>query len=191
MMVFTSYSACYGSFYVNAIPRTSNHCQVPGALLAQANGAIGDVSPIGFAALSDGLSHTLAFAEKSATMKLRLGQVVPIQEARHGWYVSGNWGDTLMTTFYPPNAYEKVALGSPNALVNAASSQHPGGLNALMADGSVRFIKETIQTWPFEPITGNPVGASVGPGGAWINLPAPGVWQALATRSGGEVVGEF
>ena len=191
MMVFTSYSACYGSFYVNAIPRTSNGCQVAGPLLAQANGAIGDVSPVGFSAVSDGLSQTLTFAEKSATMALRLGEAVPDQEARHGWWVSGNWGDTLMTTFFPPATYERIALGSPNALVAGASSQHPGGLNALMLDGSTRFIKNTIQTWPYEPITGNPVGATLGPGGFWANLPPPGVWQALATRSGGETVGEF
>lgn len=25
--------------------------------------------------------------------------------------------------------------------------------------------------------------------GAWEGLPAPGIWQALATRAGGEVVG--
>jgi prepilin-type N-terminal cleavage/methylation domain-containing protein/prepilin-type processing-associated H-X9-DG protein len=191
MMVFTSYSACYGSYYVNVIPRIENGCQVPGPLRAQADGVISDISPIGFASISDGLSHTLAFAEKSATDALRMGEFTPLLTALHGWYVSGNWGDTLMTTFYPPNAYDRVALDSPNALLASGSSQHPGGLNALMADGSVRFIKDTIQTWPFEPSTGAPIGASVGPGGWWVNLPTPGVWQALATRAGGEAVGEF
>lgn len=191
MMAFTSYSACFGSFYVNAIPRIENGCQVAGPLRAQADGVISDVLPIGFASISDGLSHTLAFAEKSVADALRLGESTPSLTALHGWYVSGNWGDTLMTTFYPPNAYDRVALGSPYALVAAGSSQHPGGLNALMADGSVRFIGDTIQTWPFEPTTGAPVGASLVPGGWWVNLPAPEVWQALATRAGGEAVSEF
>jgi len=191
LMVFTSYGACHGSRRVNAIPRVATGCKVPGALQAQADGVMGDASPIGFAAIPDGLSHTIAFAEKSAFLAVRLGEVIPTEEARHAWYVSGNWGDTLITTFYPPNAQERVALGSPNALVAAASSQHPGGLNALMADGSVRFIKDSISTWAFEPSTGNPAGARLNSGGWWVNLPAPGVWQALATRAGGEAIGEF
>ena len=75
------------------------------------------------------------------------------------------------------------------AWTNSASSMHPGGLNVLMGDGSVRFIKDTIQTWPFNPISGNPTGASQNGQGAWVNLPPSGVWQALSTRSGGEVIG--
>ncbi|HEY2155946.1 MAG TPA: H-X9-DG-CTERM domain-containing protein, partial [Isosphaeraceae bacterium] len=42
------------------------------------------------------------------------------------------------------------------------SSRHPGGVNLLMGDGSVKFVKDTI------------------------NLPA---WRALGTRAGGEIVG--
>ena len=44
---------------------------------------------------------------------------------------------------------------------NAARSFHPGGVNAMLGDGSVRFFKNSI------------------------NL---GVWRALATMSGGEVI---
>jgi prepilin-type N-terminal cleavage/methylation domain-containing protein/prepilin-type processing-associated H-X9-DG protein len=41
------------------------------------------------------------------------------------------------------------------------SSRHPGGVNVLMGDGSVKFVKDTV------------------------NLP---VWRALGTRAGGEIV---
>ena len=43
----------------------------------------------------------------------------------------------------------------------AARSRHPGGVNSLLADGSVRFFKNTI------------------------NLPT---WVALGSMSGGEVI---
>jgi prepilin-type N-terminal cleavage/methylation domain-containing protein len=190
-MVFTSYSACYGSFRVDAVPRTTNGCRVAGPLLAQADGSFNDVAPIGFASISDGLSNTLFVAEKSTTDAARLAVVYPALSSLQGWYVSGNWGDTLMTTFYPPNPYDKVAALATNALLTSASSRHPDGFNALIGDGSVRFIKDSIQTWPFDPTTGNPSGAVLNPGGWWTSLPSPGIWQALATRAGGEVIGDY
>ena len=189
-MALTSYGACFGSFSVNAIPRVSNGCSVPVPLRSQANGVIGDTAPVSFQAVTDGLSHTFAFLERSASRAIQLGAVIKSEQALHGWYVAGNWGDTLVTSFYPPNAYDRIALGSFNALVNAASSEHPGGLNALMADSSVRFVKDTIQTWPFEPITGAPQGATLDPSGYWKNVPPYAVWQALATRAGAEPIDE-
>ena len=33
-----------------------------------------------------------------------------------------------------------------DAGAGTASSRHPGGINVLMADGSVRFIKDTVST---------------------------------------------
>lgn len=186
-MVFTSYSACYGSFYVNAVPRPSDGCRVPAPLAAQANGVFHDLGPSRLASIRDGLSHTLFVAEKSTTAFRALDAVDPSLFRKHGWYPSGNWGDTLMTTFTPPNMPFRVALAAGITHTFAASSQHPGGFHALMGDGSARFIRDTIQTWPFDPITGRPMGATEAPGGWWENLPPPGVWQALGTRSGGEV----
>ena len=48
-----------------------------------------------------------------------------------------------------------------NILITPGSA-HPGGLNVLLGDGSVRFVRSTI---------------------------AHPVWWALGTRDGGEVVG--
>ena len=188
-MVLTSYGGCTGAFEVLAFPLPSNQCKVVPESAGQNNGVFHDVSPITFASVSDGLSNTLFMAEKSTTLIQNLAVANPFEPPKHGWYVSGNWGDTLWTTFYPPNPIHKVALGSFAAQVNAASSLHPGGLNALMGDGSVRFVKDTIQSWPFNPASGNPVGAFQGGAGDWQNTPSPGVWQSLSTRSGSETIG--
>jgi prepilin-type N-terminal cleavage/methylation domain-containing protein/prepilin-type processing-associated H-X9-DG protein len=65
-----------------------------------------------------------------------------------------------------PNAHTCAGLGFPGNMANMAmqvppSSRHPGGVNVLMGDGSVRFIKNSI------------------------NLET---WRALGTRNGGEVI---
>ena len=114
--------------------------------------------------------------------------VDPTIPERLGWYFVGDIGDTLFLSFYPPNMPKKVAAVAGDSHAAAASSLHPGGLNALMGDGSVRSIKDSISTWPFDATTGIPQGAIPGPGDHWSNLPRPGVWQNLTTRSGGEIV---
>jgi prepilin-type N-terminal cleavage/methylation domain-containing protein/prepilin-type processing-associated H-X9-DG protein len=83
----------------------------------------------------------------------------------------------------PPNGPSCINDGNGNAdgAINlmAASSYHEGGVQCLMADGSVRFITENIDT-------GN-LGVANSRNG-----PSPhGVWGALGTKRGGEVVGEF
>jgi prepilin-type processing-associated H-X9-DG protein len=187
-MVFTSYAGMIGSLPVLAQPLPSNSCVVPSSLIGQCNGVFNDLSPIRLASVTDGLSNTMFMAEKATTILQELNSLNPDYAAQHGWYIAGNWGDTLVTSLYPPNACDKVAPVAMTAWTNSASSMHPGGLNVLMGDGSVRFIKDSIQSSPFNPISGNPAGASQDGQGAWINLPPSGVWQAISTRSGGEVV---
>ncbi len=189
-MVFTSYSACYGSYYVNALPRPANRCQVPGMLGEQVNDSFNDFSPISLASIGDGLGQTLFITEKSTTTFRRIDRVDPTISPKSGWWIAGNWGDTLMSTFYPPNLFKQVGPAANYALTRSASSLHPGGVNALMGDGSVHFIKEMIDTWPFDPFTGNPAGSTQDPGGWWVNLPKPGIWQSLATPNGREVVAD-
>ena len=60
----------------------------------------------------------------------------------------------------PWTAPHDVAFSSASSL-GTSGTEHPGGLNAAMADGSVRFIKSTID---------------------------PGVLWSLMTRDGGEVI---
>ena len=61
--------------------------------------------------------------------------------------------------------------GNTDADTCDARSMHPGGVNTLFADGSCRFINNTISShsdWTNDPLT-------------------PGVWQRLATIAGGEI----
>ncbi len=190
-MVFTSYAGCYGSLYVEAYPLLYQNrgCLVPGTVLAQVNGVIGDVTPLGMANVTDGLSQTLFAVEKSATLAIQASAAFPARNLYYGWYVAGNWGDTLATTSAPPNPQSVINRSAVVPLVTAGSSGHPGGLNVLMGDGSVRFIKDSINSWAVDPLSGNPVGAKQAADGSWTNLPRPGIWQNLATRAGGELVG--
>jgi prepilin-type N-terminal cleavage/methylation domain-containing protein len=180
--VNTSYVGCFGSLPVTAFPRPSTQCKVDPRVAAQANGCFNDISPITFASVSDGLSSTLFVTERSTTL---LGSLPQNVFKKYGWYFAGNLGDTLFTSLYAPNF---VALANALLDPSAASSQHPAGVNALMGDGSARFIKQTISSWQIDPVTDQPVGAILTSGGWWENLPPSGVWQALTTRNGGELI---
>ena len=53
------------------------------------------------------------------------------------------------------------------AYISGASSMHPGGCNFAFADGSVRFLKDTINTWAYDSTTGLPVGVTFDPAGPY------------------------
>lgn len=90
------------------------------------------------------------------------------------------------TTILPPNAPACSEGNNVNAdashSVLPPSSFHAGGVNALMVDGSVRFIGENIDT------NNLPVDAPAQ--NSTIQSPY-GVWGALGTKQSSEVVGEF
>jgi prepilin-type processing-associated H-X9-DG protein len=86
-------------------------------------------------------------------------------------------------TILPPNSIG-CRCGGPwgggcctecgNDIVLPPDSYHPGGVNGMMADGSVRFVSDTVDT-------GNLASPPVTTG------PSPfGVWGAMGSRAGGE-----
>jgi prepilin-type N-terminal cleavage/methylation domain-containing protein/prepilin-type processing-associated H-X9-DG protein len=87
------------------------------------------------------------------------------------------------TTVLPPNAPSCVNDNNPNADSNGGvlnpSSYHPGGVNALFADGSVRLVNQNINC-------GNTAAAPVTKGASPY-----GVWGALGSTDGREAVGDF
>jgi prepilin-type N-terminal cleavage/methylation domain-containing protein len=87
-----------------------------------------------------------------------------------------HWG--AFNTILPPNSpscFEGADNPSNRSGIFSVSSFHPGGAQACLADGSVRFISDTIDC------------------GNYGALPTRnyGVWGALGTVNGGETVGEY
>jgi prepilin-type N-terminal cleavage/methylation domain-containing protein/prepilin-type processing-associated H-X9-DG protein len=95
------------------------------------------------------------------------------------------WNDgsaefTGFNTVLPPNRPTCYSGGSSNTDgLFTAQSHHTGGVNALLADGSVHFIRDTIDA-------GNPSAPEA------LTGPSPyGVWGALGSINGGEAVSDF
>jgi prepilin-type N-terminal cleavage/methylation domain-containing protein/prepilin-type processing-associated H-X9-DG protein len=87
---------------------------------------------------------------------------------------------TGFNTVLPPNSPScyRIANGFYNWGIFSATSNHPGGVNVSLADGSCRFISDTIDC-------GNYNGAYPAPG--YYSRPSPyGVWGALGSINGGE-----
>jgi prepilin-type processing-associated H-X9-DG protein len=101
------------------------------------------------------------------------------------------WGDGRgyfagFTTSIPPNGPSCFDGSGGSAhwvdTWKAASSRHAGGVHCLMLDGAVRFISQNINC-------GNL--ASPPPSESSSNPSPYGVWGALGSRIGGEVLGDF
>jgi prepilin-type processing-associated H-X9-DG protein len=144
------------------------------------------------AKITDGTSNTIAFSERAHTL---LDEESALW---WHWWTSGNYGDTLFCTLYPMNPFRKVNAAFINsgdaradAYISSASSLHPGGANFAFMDGSVRPLKDSINTWPANTTNGLPLGVAFNPSGPYIvdpKIARPGVYQALSTRNGDEVI---
>ena len=89
-----------------------------------------------------------------------------LNTARGNYWFHGTLAQTLFNTVLTPNsqaypwAYCSSSIIGDSEFVTA-NSNHPGGVNVLMGDGSVRFVKDSINQ---------------------------STWWAMGTRAGGEVI---
>jgi prepilin-type N-terminal cleavage/methylation domain-containing protein/prepilin-type processing-associated H-X9-DG protein len=161
------------------------------------NGLFHIRSAVKLADVTDGTSNTLAFGEHAHSL------YDDTTALWYNWWTSGNYGDTLFCTLYPMNPFRKAdgLAADLNADVTGddrmapflmgASSLHPGGANFAFLDGSVRFLKDSISSWPTDPKTLLPPGLTFDPAGPYVidqKVARPGVYQFLSTRNCGEVI---
>lgn len=82
-----------------------------------------------------------------------------ISDTRGQFWLSGTQHDYVYSHFDTPNSFSCQESGYPRGLILTVSSQHTGGVNVVYADGSVRFVSDSIDLK---------------------------VWRALGTRAGNE-----
>ena len=140
------------------------------------NGPMYRNSHIRYAAVTDGLSNTVFAGEKTPFLA-DCSWVGIIPGYRHFAYnafaslgtgglgVNYDYSSAILAAHSGPSLYEDpIVIHPPNSPLGHTDemySLHPGGANVLLGDGSVRFIKQSINLW---------------------------TWAALCSRSNGEVI---
>jgi prepilin-type N-terminal cleavage/methylation domain-containing protein/prepilin-type processing-associated H-X9-DG protein len=179
---------------VGSGPTNYAFCSGDGSNGGDATGADGAFIlgfPQSIASLTDGSSQTSAASEQLLGIAGPYSQTTPTPvpspwyramarvvaapltdpgcaSAGNGWLLNkgsswwdGNYQNALYNHYLLPNAGWPDCIVYHNPGWKAARSFHPGGVNALYCDGHVVFAKDTV------------------------NL---GIWRAIATRAGGEVI---
>ena len=140
------------------------------------------------AQITDGLSNTIAFSESTQGWEPQSFRAANA-ETDDPWDTPFGSGIDCQLAPNPKRYMSLSNFFTAADSESAAASFHPGGVNCTFADGSVRFIKDSISTWPMNNGTGG-YGPALGIGISFSgtsNIPL-GVWQQLATISGGEII---
>ncbi|WP_439630609.1 DUF1559 domain-containing protein [Gemmata sp.] len=141
------------------------------------NGVIYGASKTRITDVTDGTSNTLLGSELNQATGTNTAGPSPLD--MRGSYWNPIHGGTVFSTIYPPNSSIKDVLEYGTEVLPAAPSQpatnfiggytlarsrHTGGVNAVMTDGSVRFITNGV---------------------------TPSNYLNAGTRAGGEVANDF
>jgi prepilin-type processing-associated H-X9-DG protein len=190
-------------------PAPFNGSSLVSAAQGNGNGVFAYQSSNKLSMITDGTSNTIALGEIANGM-------IPSAMGQTGYNIWAFSGYTVgesgvVAGMYGVNPWKRFGTGllnyisyydcagtncgSPWAIAMSVGSFHPGGANVGMADGSVRFLKETIQTYPANALPSANYATS-GPGpylsgyntyGMFTSRSQP-VMAALSSRNGGEVI---
>jgi prepilin-type N-terminal cleavage/methylation domain-containing protein/prepilin-type processing-associated H-X9-DG protein len=211
---YSSYAGMVGTYCVQGINGCDQRAAAPAQLSLQ-NGAMidvgmpvsaggcGTIGPRTIAAITDGTSNTIMWAERCQS---KLNPITNFEFEEKGWWSDGEYGDTTISSFYPPNVpplpgyasntkpFENPdncdghSEGGTSYLAISAQSLHPGGVNAAFCDGSVHFIKNSINCWNYNAPNMNRFPTSTTAPCFPVSASGNGVWQSLSTVNGGEVI---
>lgn len=178
---YTSYAACAGTWY-----HLSEDLKRSAALSSQDYGIAYVNSSVRFADIVDGASQTLLFGERAH------GRLTGVAKVVSHWWFDGHTADTLFWTLQPinPPAAHSSSGFAKGSFSAAAGSYHPGGANFAFVDGSVKFLRDTMDSWRTDDATGLPFGVTGDPESFYRIAPGThvGVYQAISTRNQGELV---
>jgi len=185
----SSYAPCNGMWANVSDPWTAG---ASGSTYAM-NGAAGAITPrlvTKLAHITDGTSNTMLFGERAKA--IFSSQSITQNEYVGMWWDGYWWAYGNYDAEYPINSHKKYG-GLINAgcwwiPVMASSSMHPGGANFVFCDGSVKFLKETINSWPIVSNCDAPGIAYDANGYEILGTAVPGVYQKLSSRAGNEVI---
>jgi prepilin-type N-terminal cleavage/methylation domain-containing protein/prepilin-type processing-associated H-X9-DG protein len=175
---YSSYAGSVGTWYVR-LPDYASQSNLNGMFRLNRG--------IGLAEVSDGTSSTILLGERAH------GMLEQPDLTDYHWWFDGFESDTFFCSLFPINPDRVIDdLTTPNmgnAYVSSAGSFHPGGAQFAFVDGSVRFLKESINSWPIDEDAELPFG--VGLTGTLFQLGPKtqvGVYQKLTTLDGGDVL---
>jgi prepilin-type N-terminal cleavage/methylation domain-containing protein len=174
----TNYSSCVGTGASSSGVINGDYVSGDGVFLLPPGG------PVGFKHITDGTSNTAAFSESvygdgTAGLSAAIGAPNPLLLAvdisgsamdpvtcantktytgqRGDRWINGGYLSTAYNHFTTPNSSTLDCLNSANNFgLKTARSRHPGGVNLMLCDASVRFVSDSVTLK---------------------------VWQALATRA--------
>ena len=152
-MAFANYVGMGGTYEVSEQPDSNN-----GVMLRNSKFRVTDIT--------DRTTNTLMCVERQSKLSPATTWVGAVTNCVNPPLVAG-FDDEMPQTLVLTNTSEAGENRTPNnplGHVEDSSSRHTGGINALACDGSVRFVRDSI-----DPVT----------------------WERIGTRSGGEEVGDY
>jgi prepilin-type N-terminal cleavage/methylation domain-containing protein/prepilin-type processing-associated H-X9-DG protein len=185
----TNYVPCVGMWALPYDPWTS---QITAAadVMGGSVGAMTARRAVKLSSITDGTSNTMLYGERAQGVSS--AAAIAADEYLGMWWDSSWWAHSNFDAEYGINAHKKYA-GLINAgcwwlPVEAASSMHPGGANFAFCDGSVKFLKDTIDSWQIISTCDAPGITYDANGFENMGTARPGVYQKLSSRAGGEVI---